>query len=308
MGDFSCYGATVNADPHDAHSTISCIGNSSCFAATINGGIGNHSSLTTECVGPDCCKNTVIDASTTNEFTLSGCTEPGSCAGVDLQCPIDHDPSTCTVSAMVSPAAVTETWCDRNTPLSISMTFVYQIGGDGISQSATASVVANIVSSFFASQMPGHDPSDCELKMDSLVYPGFSRAGICYECQRRGGMSHWVYDESAMAIAFSNSFPLDTDTLILLDGSTEISVAVNLSATPSSSELAEGDPYTVHLWVLIAVGLSTMCLAVTVLCYFHFRFALKDAVAAKAEEETVAAAQRAAGHGDTREGNEGWES
>ena len=94
--EFSCSGFVINC-PDTFDCDITCDDYESCHEMTVFG--GEYSRVFMHCNGENSCSNAMIDAESSDQFTMDGCDAPNSCIGITLFCP-PHESGVvqCTVS------------------------------------------------------------------------------------------------------------------------------------------------------------------------------------------------------------------
>merc|ERR1719242_1916947 len=106
-----------------------------------------------------------------------------------------------------------EKWCNESKPVTIWITFDYQIGTGGITQSQISHIITNITVNFIESEVSilstdSSMNSKCHIEHEDMVQNGYFSAGLCFECTDRSKVKEinaWNYNLSALAKSFEHT-------------------------------------------------------------------------------------------------------
>ena len=143
-------------------------------------------------------------------------------SGSEWQCAADG-PSTCN-SGEVHLESISQ--CNHSQPVAIEISFDYLVDHElGVSKDTLDSIIYDITSDFVHSEIPG--VSDCVMEHEDVIHSDFLSAGICYECKEIDAVNASL-SLTALAESFADTFHHGTDRLMLLNGSTEVELTVNV--------------------------------------------------------------------------------
>lgn len=126
--------------------------------------------------------------------------------------------------------------CNHSQPLCMEIAFDYLVDHDlGVSKDGLDAIIYNITTNFVEAQMPG--VSECSMDHHDVIHSDFLSAVICYQCKVIDVLDVNVSQNlNVLSESFASTFHHGTDRLMLINGSTDIELTVNVPVLSEEEE------------------------------------------------------------------------